>query len=78
MSDLIPKAALYISGLHEIKLRGDHNKVLVAASVIKESRILYELLYDKDIDMNNLTDILSKKRAAAIRFKRVFGITWPL
>ena len=75
----IRDCARFIKGeISEIKITGPTNDVNILASVVIESKKLYDTLRSKEPDMSIVIVGLRRKRRATNQLRNKMGLIWPL
>ncbi len=77
-NDLIRRFALsaILEGKLPCGLHGTVTQIEAFSAALYATRT-FDALLKRDVTLNEATDALKVKRAAAARFKRVFGVAWP-
>ena len=76
---LIIESIRYITGNQKtVKVQGESTELDAYKNVLNASRKLYETLQRKDADLQEIENLVERKRQAASKFKKVTGQSWPL
>jgi len=76
--EFLHDCAKYIRGeMNEVRLRGNKKDCVLFASVLKESRSLYQTLNKDNPSISHVMKALGKKREATRELKKNTGFAWP-
>jgi len=79
MKKFYQAAAKYILGeKSEVNLRASRKEVTAIKEALVASKNLYETLNREDVTLDEVRESVSKKRAAAQKFKKATGKFWLL
>jgi len=59
-----------------IEITGDHKRVRVVQAILEASRRLFHVLQNEDTSFEQVQEALTKKRHAAIHYRKLFNANW--
>ena len=76
--EFLSDCARYIKGdISEVRLRGNKEDCVAFATVLRESRNLFEKLNADDASVSSVMSALAKKRKASHNLAKQVGFAWP-
>ena len=76
---LFSASAAFILGLNsDLKVRGSSEKVIMYREALHASRVLFKSLNDRSSTLEEVVNLIHKKRAATEKFRKCLGFSWLL
>ena len=76
---LFSASAAFILGLSpDLKIKGNSEKVIMYREALHASRILFKSLNDRSSTLDEVVDLIRKKRTTSEKFRKCLGFSWPL